>query len=69
MIKTKLMLAVAIVLSSAVGAAAQTARYDRFDTYRGDLRGPGAVPRFSENPAETGGGSAGYNDNMRRDDW
>lgn len=69
MIKTKLVLAVAIVLSSAIVATAQTARYDRFHAYRGDLRGPGTVPRFSENPVETGGGSAGYNDNMRRDDW
>ena len=69
MIKTKLLLAVAIVLSSAVVAAAQTARYDRFHAYRDGLRSPGAVPRFSENPGATGGGSAGYNENMRRDDW
>ncbi len=71
MIKAKLALAVAIVLSSTLVAAAQ-ARYHYYDRYLagpGSLHSSGAPPLFSENPADSGGGSLGYNENMRIDDW
>lgn len=74
MIKTKLALAVAIVLSSALVAAAQAPYYGSYhgyyDSYRGgSLHSSGAPPLFSENPADSGGGSLGYNENLRIDDW
>jgi hypothetical protein len=77
MIKAKLALAVVIVLSSTLVAAAQAryhyrGRYHYYDRYLagpGSLHSSGAPPLFSENPADSGGGSLGYNENMRIDDW
>jgi hypothetical protein len=65
MIKIKLTLAVAIVLSSAVAAAAQS----YYDSYSISPKSTGAPPLFSENPGATGGGSIGYNDDLRKDAW
>jgi hypothetical protein len=66
MIKIKLMLAVAIVLSSAVAAAAQS-YYDSYSAI--SPKSTGAPPLFSEYPGVAGGGSIGYNDNLRKDAW
>ena len=67
--KVSIVLAAAIVLSSAVRAAAQVPHYYDY----GPIGGGGArslgLPPLSDNPAATGGGSAGYNENLRRDDW
>jgi hypothetical protein len=66
MTKTTLTLAVAIVLSSAVAANAQS----YYDSYPGiSPQSTGAPPLYSEYPGTTGGGSLGYNDNIRKDDW
>jgi hypothetical protein len=65
--KLTIALATAIVLSSAIGAAAQTPRYYGYGP--GTPRGIGAPPFMADNPAATGGGSAGYNENLRRNDW
>lgn len=66
MIKIKLALAVAIVLSSAAAAAAQS----YYDSYLAiSPQSTGAPPLYSEHPAITGGGSVGYNDTLRKDDW
>jgi hypothetical protein len=67
MIKAKLALAATIVLGSTVVAGAQVRYYDRYLAI--SPQSTGAPPRFSENPRETGGGSIGYNDNLRKDDW
>jgi hypothetical protein len=64
--KVTIALAAAIVLSSAVGAAAQVPRY--YD-YGGTSRSFGAPPSLSDYPGAAGGGSTGYNANLRRDDW
>jgi hypothetical protein len=66
MTKTTLTLAVAIVLSSAVAADAQS--YN--DGYLAiSPQSTGAPPLYSEFPGTTGGGSLGYNENIRKDDW
>jgi hypothetical protein len=65
--KLTIALAAAIVLSSAIGAAAQAPRYHGYGP--GTPRGIGAPPFMSDNPAAAGGGSAGYNENLRRNDW
>jgi len=59
-------LAAAIVLSSAIGAAAQVRYYDYAP---GALGGIGVPPYVSYNPGATGGGSTGYNENLRHDSW
>lgn len=66
-IKVTIALTAVIVLSSAIEAAAQAPRYYYYD--RGASRSYGALPRLSDYPAAAGGGSAGYNQNLRRDDW
>lgn len=58
-------LATVIVLSSAIAAAAQAPRY--YNYIPGGARNPGAAPYISDNPAATGGGSAGYNQSLRYD--
>ena len=66
MTKTTLTLAIAIVLSSAVAADAQS----YYDSYLAvSPQSTGAPPLYSEYPATTGGGSLGYNENVRKDDW
>jgi hypothetical protein len=66
MTKTTLTLAVAIVLSSAVAASAQS----YYDSYLAvSPQSTGAPPLYSEHPAITGGGSLGYNETIRKDDW
>jgi hypothetical protein len=66
MTKTTLMLAAAIVLSSAVAASAQS----YYDSYLAiSPKSTGAPPLYSEYPGITGGGSIGYNDNIRKDAW
>jgi hypothetical protein len=68
--KVSVMLAAAIVLSSTIGASAQAPRYyDYGPIGRGGARSLGLPPPLSDNPAATGGGSSGYNENLRRDDW
>ena len=65
--KATLTLAAAILLSSAVGAAAQVRYYD-YATLGGSIsRGIGAPPIISDYPAAAGGGSAGYNQSARQD--
>jgi hypothetical protein len=66
MTKTTLTLAVAIVLSSAVAAAAQS-YYDGYLAV--SPQSTGAPPLYSEHPAITGGGSLGYNESIRKNDW
>jgi hypothetical protein len=66
MTKTTLTLAVAIVLSSAVAANAQS-YYDSYSAV--SPQSTGAPPLYSEFPATTGGGSIGYNEHIRKDDW
>lgn len=64
-IKTTFALAAAIVLGSTVMAAAQTPYY-----YGGsNSRGIGNPPSISDFPVASGGGSVGYNENLKRDDW
>jgi hypothetical protein len=63
--KLTIALAAAIVLSSAIGAAAQAPRY--YISHPGMPYGGYAPPFMSENPAATGGGSTGYNENVRHD--
>jgi hypothetical protein len=67
MMRVKLALAATIVLGATVVAAAQAPYYDSYSAI--SPQSTGAPPRFSENPAVTGGGSIGYNDNLRKDDW
>ena len=67
-IKVTIALTAVIVLSSAIEAAAQAPRYYYYYD-RGASRSYGALPRLSDYPAAAGGGSAGYNQNLRRDDW
>lgn len=64
--KVTIALAAAIVLSSAIEAAAQAPRYYYYGMGRGTSR---SLPYASDYPAAAGGGSAGYNQNLRRDDW
>jgi hypothetical protein len=66
MIKATLALAATIVLGSTVIAAAQS-YYDSYDAV--SPHSTGSPPLYSENPAVTGGGSIGYNDTIRKDDW
>lgn len=63
--KATIALTAAIVLSSAITAAAQAPRY--YNYIPGAARNPGTLPYISDNPAATGGGSAGYNQNLRYD--
>ena len=66
--KVTIALATAIVLSSAIGAAAQVPRY--FDYVSEDYvssRSIGAPPSISDHPGAAGGGSAGYNEDVRLD--
>jgi hypothetical protein len=67
MIKITLLLAATIVLVSTVVGTAQAQYYDSYL----DLspKSTGAPPLFSENPGVAGGGSIGYNDNLRKDAW
>ncbi len=65
--KVTIALAAAIVLSSAIGAAAQVRYYDYAPLGEGMSRGAGTAPFVSDYPAATGGGSAGYNETLRRD--
>jgi len=68
--KVSIVLASAIVLNSAIAASAQAPPYyDYGPIGRGGGRSLGLPPPLSDNPAATGGGSAGYNENLRRDDW
>jgi hypothetical protein len=62
-------LAAAIVLSSTIGAAAQTPYYYPGTVGGGTFRSLGDPPSPSDYPSATGGGSAGYNEDVRRDDW
>ena len=64
-IKATTAFATIIVLSSAIAAAAQAPRY--YNYIPGGARNPGAAPYISDNPAATGGGSAGYNQSLRYD--
>jgi hypothetical protein len=69
---TRVTLAAAIVVGSAISAAAQTPYYyyhDREPIGRGALSSLAAPPSPSESPAATGGGSVGYNETLRRNDW
>ncbi len=63
--KTTIGLVAAIVLSSVIGAAAQAPRY--YNYIPGNGRDLGAPPLFSDHPIATGGGSVGYNQNLRQD--
>jgi hypothetical protein len=65
--KVKLALAATIVLGSTVVAGAQVRYYDRYDPI--SPKSTGAPPLSSENPAISGGGSIGYNDDLRKDAW
>lgn len=68
--KLTIALAAAIVLSSAVGATAQVRRYyDYGPAGFGNSHSISAPPALSDYPSAAGGGSAGYNENLRRDDW
>lgn len=64
-IKGTFVVAAAIVLSSTVMAAAQTPYYHGGS----DFRSIGDPPSVSDFPAAAGGGSVGYNENLKRDDW
>lgn len=66
---TRIVLATVIVLSSAVTATAQARYHYRTPYGRGSLRSLAAPPPLSDYPSTTGGGSVGYNENLRRDDW
>jgi hypothetical protein len=67
---TSVTLAAAIVVGSAISAAAQTPYYyDRDPIGRGALSSLAAPPSPSESPEATGGGSVGYNETLRRNDW
>jgi len=65
--KVTIAFAAAIVLSSAIGAAAQVRYYDYAPLGGGASRSIGAAPIVSDYPAAAGGGSAGYNQNVRQD--
>jgi hypothetical protein len=67
MIKATLALTATIVLGSTVVAAAQTPYYDSY--FAISPKSTGAPPLLSENPGVTGGGSIGYNDDLRKDAW
>ena len=68
--KVKIVLAAAIVLSSTIAAAAQAPYYYREGTVGGgNFRSLGDPPSPSDFPGAAGGGSVGYNENLRRDDW
>ena len=67
MIKTTLTLVAITVLGSTVVAGAQVRYYDRYMAI--SPQSSGAPPRFSEFPGVAGGGSVGYNENLRKDDW
>jgi hypothetical protein len=70
--KVTIALAAVIVLSSTIMAAAQEAYYDYYDRTpigRGALTSLAAPPSPSELPVTTGGGSIGYNETLRRNDW
>jgi ABC-type transport system substrate-binding protein len=73
-IKTKAVLIAAIVLGTAVAASAAT-KNDKLATHQrgaygqATVSGVPAVADPENNPATTGGGSLGYNENMRKDDW
>jgi hypothetical protein len=70
--KITIALAAAIVLSSAVGAAAQVPEYYGYGygpIGRGSLRSLAAPPSPLDYPSAAGGGSIGYNENLKRDDW
>jgi len=66
-IRATITLAAAILLSSAIGAFAQAPRY--YDYAPGAAHGIGIPAFISDNPAATGGGSTGYNENLRRNAW
>lgn len=67
--KVTIALAAAILLGSALGAAAQVPRW-YYDYDYGPVAPGGYMPPFmSDHPAATGGGSTGYNENVRRNDW
>jgi hypothetical protein len=68
-IRVTMALAAAIVLSSSIVAAAQTPFYYRGTVGAGTFRSLGDPPSPSDYPAATGGGSVGYNEDVRRDDW
>jgi hypothetical protein len=62
-------LAGAIVLGSTIAAAAQVP-YGYYDTVGGGtFRSLGDPPSPSDFPAAAGGGSVGYNVNLKRDEW
>ena len=67
MIKITLLLAATIVLVSTVVGTAQAQYYDSYIAI--SPKSTGAPPLFSENPGVAGGGSIGYNDNLRKDAW
>jgi hypothetical protein len=72
-IKVMIVLAAAIDLSSAIAAVAQAPYY--YDYYDPEsvggatFRSLAAPPSPSDYPAAAGGGSVGYNANLKRDDW
>jgi hypothetical protein len=70
-IKVTIALAAAIVLSSAVVASAQAPYYDYDPGFVGGgaYRNLAAPPSILNYPAAAGGGSIGYNENLRHDDW
>jgi hypothetical protein len=74
--KITIALAAAIVFSSAVAASAQVPGYYGYGygygygpIGRGSLRSLAAPPAPSDYPSAAGGGSIGYNENLKRDDW
>jgi hypothetical protein len=68
-IKVTIALPAAIVLSSTVVASAQVL-YDYYGTVgAGSFRSLGDPPSISDFPAAAGGGSVGYNEDLKRDDW
>jgi len=69
-IKITIALGAAVILSSVIEAAAQVPRYyDYSPAGLGNSRSIGAPPSMADYPGAAGGGSAGYNENLRRDDW
>jgi hypothetical protein len=67
MIKATLALAATIVLVFTVVGTAQAQYYNSYMDI--SPKSTGAPPLFSENPAISGGGSIGYNDDLRKDAW
>jgi len=67
--KITIALAAAIVLSSAIGATAQVPRYYGYRPAYAGSRNVSAPPSLSDYPGAAGGGSVGYNENLRRNDW